>query len=187
MLYSRRSAKSVACSKLKVVGVREFFFFPIFVAAFTRADEFHSVTNTRSPAALSHLASSASCVVFPDPSMPSTTNSLPGYSCGVPRLFSIRSSTRAQSDRISQCEHERRRLRMTGSLVEFGLVRCAELDETFLAAIVDFETSGRLRVAAIERLGKPQNCGQCADDAARLRAQLAEVGVRFSRCRLAVI
>jgi hypothetical protein len=30
------------------------------------------------PADLSHLASSPSCVVLPDPSMPSTTNSLPG-------------------------------------------------------------------------------------------------------------
>src|SRR6185295_17956794 len=89
ILYKRRSAKSVACSRLNVIGVSAFFFFPVLVAALTRADEFHSVTNTRCPSALSHLASSASCVVLPDPSIPSTTNSLPGYSWGCVRLFSI--------------------------------------------------------------------------------------------------
>src|SRR6478609_12010733 len=89
ILYSSRSAKSVACSRLNVIGVSAFFFFPVLVAAFTRADEFHSVTNTRCPSALSHLASSPSCVVLPEPSIPSTTNSLPGYSCGLVRLFSI--------------------------------------------------------------------------------------------------
>jgi len=89
MLYSSRSAKSVACSRLNVIGVSEFFFLPLLLAALTSADEFHSVTKTGRPAALSHFASSASCVVFPDPSMPSTTNSFPGYSCGVVRLFSM--------------------------------------------------------------------------------------------------
>src|SRR5438876_8803496 len=94
ILYSRRSAKSVACSRLNVIGVRAFFFLPVFVAALTSADEFHSVTNTRWPSALSHFASSPSCVVFPDPSMPSTTNSFPGYSCGLVRLFSMCASGR---------------------------------------------------------------------------------------------
>src|SRR5574339_1102794 len=88
-LYSSRSAKSVACSRLNVIGVSAFFFLPVFVAALTSAEEFHSVTKTGCPAALSHFASSASCVVFPDPSMPSTTNSFPGYSCAVVRLFSM--------------------------------------------------------------------------------------------------
>src|SRR5436190_24012283 len=88
-LYSRRSAKSVACSRLNVIGVRAFFFFPVLVAALTSADEFHSVTKTRWPSATSHLASSPSCVVFPEPSIPSTTNNLPGYSWGCIRLFNI--------------------------------------------------------------------------------------------------
>src|SRR5580765_5877071 len=92
ILYNSRSAKSVACSRLNVIGVRAFFFLPVLVAAFTRADEFHSVTKTRCPAALSHFASSPSCVVLPEPSMPSTTNSLPGYSWGDVRLFSMRMS-----------------------------------------------------------------------------------------------
>src|SRR5918996_4226583 len=90
ILYSRRSAKSVACSRLNVIGVRAFFFLPVLVAALTSAEEFHSVWKTGCPAFLSHFASSASCVVFPDPSMPSTTNSFPGYSCGVVRLLSMR-------------------------------------------------------------------------------------------------
>src|SRR5919107_4821659 len=89
ILYRSRSAKSVACSRLNVIGVKAFFFLPVLVAALTSADEFHSVTNTRCPSALSHFASSASCVVLPDPSMPSTTNSLPGYSCGCVRLFNM--------------------------------------------------------------------------------------------------
>src|SRR6476469_1036029 len=90
MLERSLSAKSVACSMLNVIGVSAFFFFPALVAAFTSADEFHSVMKTGWPADLSHFASSASCVVFPDPSMPSTTKSFPGYSCGVVRLFSMR-------------------------------------------------------------------------------------------------
>src|SRR3954471_24443709 len=93
ILYRRRSAKSVAWSRLNVIGVSAFFFFPVLVAAFTRADEFHSVTNTRWPLALNHFASSPSCVVLPEPSIPSTTNSFPGYSCGFVRLFNIRVSS----------------------------------------------------------------------------------------------
>src|SRR3954463_3782225 len=89
ILYSSRSAKSVACRRLNVIGVSAFFFLPVLVAALTSAEEFHSVMKTGCPAALSHFASSASCVVFPDPSMPSTTKSFPGYSCGVVRLFSM--------------------------------------------------------------------------------------------------
>src|SRR5688572_8716129 len=90
MLYSRRSAKSVACSRLNVIGVSVFFFLPALVATLTSFDEFHSVTTTGWPAALSHFARSPSCVVFPDPSIPSTTNSFPRYSCGVVSRFSIR-------------------------------------------------------------------------------------------------
>src|SRR5882762_11685296 len=108
ILYSSRSAKSVACSRLNVIGVSAFFFFPVFVAAFTSADEFHSVTNTRCPSALSHFDSSPSCVVFPEPSIPSTTNSLPGYSCRFIRLFNIRTSTHFDPERLADEPLERR-------------------------------------------------------------------------------
>src|ERR1700704_5893144 len=107
ILYSSRSAKSVACSRLNVMGVSEFFFFPDLVAALTSADEFHSVTKTRWPSALNHFARSPSCVVFPDPSIPSTTNSLPGYSCGFVRLFNIRLSADFDSERLADHPLER--------------------------------------------------------------------------------
>src|ERR1700704_813422 len=101
ILYKSRSAKSVAGSRLNVIGVSAFFFLPVLVAAFTRADEFHSVTNTRCPSALSHFASRPSCVVFPDPSMPSTTNSFPGYSCGLVRLFNMGRSADLYAERLA--------------------------------------------------------------------------------------
>src|SRR5919201_3528215 len=109
ILYSSRSAKSVACSKLNVMGVSAFFFLPVLVAALTRADEFHSVTKTRCPSALSHFASSPSCVVLPDPSIPSTTNNLPGYSCGCVRLFSICVGAYFNTKRLSHEPLERGR------------------------------------------------------------------------------
>src|SRR5580765_8172361 len=94
ILYKSRSAKSVACSRLNVIGVSAFFFLPVLVAAFTSADEFHSVTNTRWPAALSHFASSPSCVV------------LPGYSCGCVRLFSICVAADLNAERLSRQSFE---------------------------------------------------------------------------------
>src|SRR5688572_27841792 len=187
MLYSRRSAKSVACSRLKVVGVREFFFFPIFVAAFTSADEFHSVTKTRRPAAFSHLASSASCVVLPEPSMPSTTNSFPGYSCDVLRLFSISNSTGAEADGFPQRALERRYLTVGGPELQLGVARCSELDEVFFAAVVHLDTGHGLRVAAIEGFGETQDGGQRAHGFALPAAERAEIFVRLFRRRLAVV
>src|SRR5438874_4505276 len=83
------------------MGVSAFFFFPVFVAALTSADEFHSVRNTRWPSALSHLASSPSCVVLPEPSIPSTTNSLPGYSCGCVRVFNISVAADFEPERLT--------------------------------------------------------------------------------------
>src|SRR5437763_9592827 len=65
------------------MGVSVFFFLPDLVATLTSADEFHSVTKTRWPVEASHFASRLSCVVLPDPSMPSTTNNRPGYAWGV--------------------------------------------------------------------------------------------------------
>jgi hypothetical protein len=85
-------------------------------------------------------------------------------------LFSIRSSTGAQADGFSQRAFERRYLTMGGPELELGVARCAELDEIFLAAVVQFDASHRLCVAAIERFGEPKNRRQNANSAAPLRA-----------------
>src|SRR5207247_11086436 len=136
ILCSSRSAKSVACSRLNVIGVSAFFFLPVRVAALTRADEFHSVTKTRCPSALSHFASSPSCVVFPEPSIPSTTNSLPGYSCGCVRLFSINVGGRLQgrtasfdSKRFTGQALERRGVARRRPEFELGGARGAQLQQ----------------------------------------------------------
>src|SRR5204862_7169016 len=129
ILYSSRSAKSVACSKLNVIGVSAFFFLPVFVAAFTRADEFHSVTNTRWPAALSHFASSASCVVLPEPSIPSTTNSFPGYSCDCVRLFSICVAADLYAERLPRQSFEWRGVPCRGPQLPLRAARGATLPQ----------------------------------------------------------
>src|SRR6267154_2111699 len=135
ILYKRRSAKSVACSRLNVMGVSAFFFFPDFVAAFTRADEFHSVMNTRWPSALSHFARRPSCVVLPDPSMPSTTSSFPGYSCGLVRLFNMCSSAdgiRADFHVQRLAEHtlERGGMPCCGPELQLRIARCPKLQQS---------------------------------------------------------
>src|SRR6266576_3929121 len=126
ILYSSRSAKSVACSRLNVIGVSAFFFFPVFVAALTRAEEFHSVTNTRCPPALSHFASRPSCVVLPEPSIPSTTNSFPGYSWAFIRLFNIWLSADLDPQRLADQAFEGRRV--PGGRPQFELRVAARAD-----------------------------------------------------------
>src|SRR5688500_1603335 len=127
ILYSRRSAKSVACRRLNVMGVSAFFFLPVLVAALTRADEFHSVTNTRCPSALSHFASSPSWVVFPDPSIPSTTNSFPGYSCGFVRLFNMCVPADLDPQRLAEEPFEWRRVPRGCPQLELGVAARADL------------------------------------------------------------
>src|SRR5215471_16854767 len=148
ILYRRRSAKSVACSRLNVIGVSAFFFLPVFVAAFTRADEFHSVTNTRCPSAANHFASSESCVVLPEPSIPSTTNSLPGYSWGCVRLFSI-SLRRFDTKRLARQPLERRRMPCRGPEFELRVARRSNLQQIVVAAIVQLEAADDLRMAPV--------------------------------------
>ena len=60
-----------------MVGVRRFFFLPRLVASRTSAEEFHSVKKTCWPRASSHFCSSLIWVLFPEPSIPSTTMSRP--------------------------------------------------------------------------------------------------------------
>src|SRR5215471_11247004 len=92
------------------MGVSAVLRLPVFVAALTSTDEFHSVTKTRWPSAANHFASRPSCVVLPEPSIPSTTNSLPGYSCGLVRLFSIGLSAQFDAQRLVDQTFEGRRV-----------------------------------------------------------------------------
>src|SRR5204863_6312625 len=164
ILYSSRSAKSVACSRLNVMGVSAFFFFPVFVAALTSADEFHSVTKTRWPSALSHFASSPSCVVFPDPSIPSTTNSLPGYSWGFIRLFIMVCSADFDAERLAYQTLERRRVSRGRPVLELGVHRRPDLQQRIVAPIVDVEARDRLRVAAIQAFRETKDGREAAHD-----------------------
>src|SRR5262249_37132407 len=174
ILYSSRSAKSVACSRLNVIGVSAFFFLPVLVAALARADEFHSVTNTRCPSAVSHFANRPSCVVFPDPSIPSTTNSFPGYSCGCVRLFSIRMRGRLGSDAadldaqgLSSHSLERRGVTRGGPQLELDVARRPQLQQVVVAAVVQFQPHHRLGMAAIQAFSEAKNRGKRAHGAPR--------------------
>src|SRR6266705_1793645 len=187
ILYKSRSAKSVACSRLNVIGVNAFFFLPVLVAALTRADEFHSVTNTRWPSALSHLASSPSCVVFPEPSMPSTTNSLPGYSCDVVRLFNIGVPADFDEKGFSDQSFEGCRVAPGGPELELGVSRRANLQEPILTAIAQIDRRNRLGVAAVEAFGEPQDRGKRADSRAQLAPHFAESFVAALGRRVAVV
>src|SRR5688500_11997846 len=193
MLYSRRSAKSVACSRLKVIGVNEFFFFPVFVAAFTSADEFHSVSTTGCPAALSHFARSASCVVFPEPSMPSTTNSFPGYSWGVVSLFNMRfpflqiQPGQLEPYRPAEYPFERTHVPVRRPEFQLRFVGRSEPRQVIILPRIEIDAGNRLRVAAVETFGQPDHGGQSLDDPLQFRRKVLEPLVRLLRHRLAVI
>src|SRR5258705_814518 len=159
ILYSSRSAKSVACSRLNVIGVSAFFFFPVFVAALTRADEFHSVTKTRCPSAINHFASRPSCVVFPDPSIPSTTNNFPGYSCAFVRLFNIALPADFDSDRLAHHPLEGPDLTCGGPQLEICVSGRSQLQERILPAVMKFDAGDRLGMAAVQVFGESEHGG----------------------------
>src|SRR5580700_1559137 len=170
-----RSAKSVACRRLNVIGVSAFFFLPVLAAALTSADEFHSVTNTRCPSAISHLASSPSCVVLPEPSIPSTTNSFPGYSCGFVRLFNMSLPADLHPEGLADHPLERRGLAVGRPQLQLRVARGPELQQHVFAAVVKLDPGDGLRMAAIEILGQPQHRGERPHGAAQPAAQIAEV------------
>src|SRR3990172_6894492 len=193
MLYSRRSAKSVACSRLKVIGVSAFFFLPVLVAALTSADEVHSVTKTGWPAAISHLASSPSCVVLPDPSMPSTTNSFPGYSCGVVRLLSmwrlflVIGPPHLEADGPVEHALERRGMAVRGPELQLRVARRAQPRKIIVVARVEIDAAEGLRVTPIEPLGEPDDGGERPDGAPQRPAERGVAVVRLLRRGLAVV
>src|SRR5438067_7567516 len=149
--------------------------------------------NTGWPAALSHFASSASCVVLPDPSMPSTTNSFPGYSCGVVRLFSIRCaflvlpSGHVEVNRTTEQPFERRRVANRRPQFEFHVFRRAQAYSVVFAARQDVDRRDGLPVTAVEALGEPHHCGERANRAPLRAFQRAVPFVRFLRRRLSMV
>src|ERR1051326_3523495 len=142
------------------MGVRAFFFLPVFVAALTRADEFHSVTNTRCPSALSHFASRPSWVVFPEPSMPSTTKSFPGYSCGFVRLFNMALSTYLESEGLADETFERCGVTCGSPHLQLSIARRSKLKQTIVTSIVQLDCRHGLLVAAVEALRQTQDRGK---------------------------
>src|SRR5579872_5114401 len=193
ILYSSRSAKSVACSRLNVIGVSAFFFFPVFVAALTRADEFHSVMKTRWPSAVSHFASSPSCVVFPDPSIPSTTTNLPGYSCGCISVLSMsvfrlgREPSRFDAERLAGHPLEGRGVALRRPELQLRVARRSDLQQIVVAAVMELDRGHTLRMAAIEALGEPQDGRERSHGAPFLALQIAESLVAALRRRLAMV
>src|SRR3979411_745867 len=75
-----RLAKSAAWIRLNDIGDSSCMRLPRRVVPLTIGDEFHSLKITRYPWLISHLRSRSSCVLFPEPSMPSTMISRPGSS-----------------------------------------------------------------------------------------------------------
>src|SRR3984957_8683290 len=89
---SQRSAKSAACNNENVVGVSSRRCLPRRVADFTSGEEFHSVKCNRYPPISSQRFSRYSWVLLPEPSVPSTTISAPGYArlgTGFPGCVSV--------------------------------------------------------------------------------------------------
>src|SRR4029079_8330058 len=117
--------------------------------------------------ALSHFASSASCVVFPDPSMPSTTKSFPGYSCGVVRLFSMRcafllldaSSRHFKTQRPAQDVLERLAMTMRRPQFQFGVASRLQPNHVLIALGNDVERGDDLGVAPVQPFGQAQHGG----------------------------
>src|ERR1039458_5373526 len=69
--------------RLNVVGVNISFFLPRRVVSRTSGEEFHSLNATAKPCERSQWLNRESWVDFPEPSMPSTTMSLPRYRFGT--------------------------------------------------------------------------------------------------------
>src|SRR4051794_6133609 len=82
-----RSAKSVAWMRLKVVGVNISFLLPRRVVCRTSGEEVHSLKATAYPCDRSQWLRRESWVDLPEPSIPSTTMSLPRWRFGASRVM----------------------------------------------------------------------------------------------------
>src|SRR5580700_9929281 len=85
--------------RLNVVGVNISFFLPRRVVSCTSGEEFHSLNATAYPLERSHRLRSESCVLLPEPSIPSTIISLPRCRFGV-KSESMRGSIRGNATAV---------------------------------------------------------------------------------------
>src|SRR5581483_108426 len=107
---------------------------------------------------------SPNCVVFPEPSIPSTTNSLPGYSCGLVRLFSMGRGTHFDAQRFAEEPLERLRMPAGRPELELRVAAGPDLEESVLVAIVKIDARDDLRVTAIEAFRETQDRRERLDD-----------------------
>src|SRR5262249_54849043 len=119
--------------------------------------------------------------------IPSTTNSLPGYSCGCVRLFSICVAADLDAERLPCQSFEWRGVPRGCPELQLRVARCAQLQQVVVAAIVALEARNRLRMAAIEAPGQPQDGRERANRSARAPAQVGEPIVFPLGCRLPMV
>src|SRR5438093_9540963 len=119
--------------------------------------------------------------------MPSTTNSLPGYSCGVVRLFNIRVSADFDPQRLAEQPLECRRVTCGGPKLELRVPRRMHLQQRVVVAIVQLETRDRLRVTAIQAFDQAEDRRERSNRGATAPAEQGEAGMTPLRGGLTVI
>jgi hypothetical protein len=92
-------------------------------------------------------------------------------------LFSIRGSAGAQPDRFPDYLLEWGDLPMRRPQLQLGIACGAQLDEIFVAAIVQLHAGDDLRVAAVEGFGEAQDGAQDSHHLPAFPAEGAEVHV----------
>src|SRR5688500_12571736 len=190
MLCTSRNDRSVAWSNENVIGVSDIFFLPFFVIVFTSSALFHSVKKGRSPLASRYRLASWSCVLFPEPSMPSTTISLPGSSCGcVSKSIASAVLLLVQAERDVALERFREALALPARPPDLGLRVGLRCECTFHRVVADPATKclDALRMTAIQAVGEPQQRRPDVDDLASARREVHVTLVRALWRRLAVV
>jgi hypothetical protein len=79
------------------------------------------------------------------------------------------------------------RVTRRGPHLQFRVARRPQLQQRVVAPIVDVEAGDRLRMAAVEALGQPENRGERADGFPPLAPEVAVVVVPSSGRRLTMI
>src|ERR1700745_3692897 len=94
--------------------------------------------------------------------MPSTTNSLPGYSCGFVRMFSIGVPVRLETERFSDQPFERLAVALRGPDFELRVAAGVQVEQRVGTAIDEPDIRDGLGMAAVEAFAQPENARQRA-------------------------